>query len=55
MSLIEYNLVKMLGILTHEDTNQFKKNSKLIWEANLVITWSRNQQSRLRSDPGKLK
>jgi len=24
-------------------------------DVNLVITWSRNPQSRLRSDPGKLK
>jgi len=24
-------------------------------DANLVITWSRNPQSRLRSDPGKPK
>jgi hypothetical protein len=24
-----------------------------LFDANLVITWSRNPQSRLRSDPGK--
>ena len=26
-----------------------------LYDANLVITWSRNPQSRLRSDPGKPK
>jgi hypothetical protein len=37
-------------VKSHED--HMKESTS---DANLVITWSRNPQSRLRSDPGKPK
>jgi hypothetical protein len=33
----------------------FRSLALIPTDANLVITWSRNPQSRLRSDPGKPK
>ena len=30
-------------------------DTRATYDVNLVITWSRNPQSRLRSDPGKSK
>jgi len=43
--LYRWSVYNMLCIVTYRKYN----------DANLVITWSRNPQSRLRSDPGKPK
>jgi len=53
------NTEKLKGTLKKQkqqkDMTLFRSLALILIDVNLVITWSRNPQSRLRSDPGKPK